>query len=154
LKQKIGYVLYILIIALGIWVYLSGNSDEWTYLLIVALLFIAVIFFTEKNPFNELIKGHKFFMVILIIVISLLGIELEQSPYYLLFVYLPVLFIFHVWEEHLYDKETAKAVEKAFAEKKPEDIQQALELLAYKDRYEHLKNGRLWYNELQKTAKE
>ncbi len=154
MKQKIGYALIFLILAISIWVYISGKPEEWIYLLIVALLFIAALFFTEKNPFTEVIKGYKFFMVILLIVISLIGIELDHSPYYLLFIYLPALFIFHAWEERVYEKETEKAVEKAFAEKRQEDIEQALEFLAYDNRYQRHKNGPLWYYELQKMAKE
>ncbi len=93
-------------------------------------------------------------MVILLIVIGLIGIELDFTPYYFLFVYLPALFMFHAWEERVYEKETEKAVEKAFSEKKQADIQQALEFLTYDNRYQRLKNGDLWYHELQKMAKE
>ena len=154
MKRKSGYTLLIILSALGIWFYISEKPVEWFFLLVGAILLIVVFFFTEKNPFDDLIKGQKFFITILTIVIFLIGLQLNTSPYYFLFVLLPVLFFITAWEEHLYDKETAKAVEKAFAEKRPEDIRQALELLAYKDRYERLKNGNLWYNELQKRAKE
>jgi len=154
LKQKLGYVLMILMLVLGIWFFVSGKPAEWYYFLMVAVLLIPVFFFTKKNPFDELIKGHKFFLVVLSVVIVLLGFELNHSPYYFLFVLLPAIFFIPAWEERLYEKELTKAVEKAFSEKRPVDIQLALELLSYENRYLQFENGHIWFNELQKMTKE
>ena len=154
MKQMLGYVLMMLMLALGIWLFVSGKPAEWYYFLMVAVLLITVFFFTKKNPFDELIKGHKFFLAVLSVVIVLLGLELNHSPYYFLFVLLPAIFFIPAWEERLYEKEITKAVEKAFSEKRREDIQQALELLSYENRYLRFENGQIWFNKLQKMAKE
>ena len=154
MKQKLGYVLMILMLVLGIWLFVSGKPAEWYYFLMVAVLLITVFFFTKKNPFDKLTKSHKFFISVLSVVIVLLGFELNHSPYYLLFIFLPACFMFYAWEERLYEKEITKAVEKAFSKKRPEDVQLALELLSYENRYLRFENGPIWFNELQKMTKE
>ena len=154
MKQKLGYVLMILMLVLGIWLFVSGKPAEWYYFLMLAVLLITVFFFTKKNPFDKLTKSHKFFISVLSVVIVLLGFELNHSPYYFLFVLLPAIFFIPAWEERLYEKEITKAVEKAFSEKRREDIQLALELLSYENRYLRFENGPIWFNELQKMTKE
>ena len=134
--------------------YFLETSGEYIIWAALPLLLVLLVIDRQKNPFSELIRPHTFFMSSIMVIICLLGIEFNQSPVFLLAVYLPGWFLIHAWREHLYDKETAKAVEKAFSEKRPEDIKQALEFLAYDDRYEKLKNGHIWYNELQKMIKE
>lgn len=129
--------------------YFLETSGEYIIWAALPLLLVLLVIDRQKNPFSELIRPHTFFMFSILVIIYLIGLAIEFTP-----IFLAAIFFVHAWREHLYDKETAKAVEKAFSEKRPEDIKQALEFLAYDDRYEKLKNGHIWYNELQKMIKE
>lgn len=101
------------------------------------------------NPFPKKFKRLEYIMQMTVLILILL-IRLTEYEGAVLLIFLVSFLGFQIWRHYMYDRVTLKIVEKAFSDKEEADIFLAIQLLLYENRYESIKNGDIWLNELKK----